>query len=131
VEKFMPPPPPPAYGLWRSSVRVDPNLLHWQRADSSSAAASPMHSRNGSIAGLPLGSSQLPASDASAPLAEQVGPRPPSYVSEDGVSYAIEAAPRCTVRDSGAGFSDVHPAYRPGYAMSDIRPDELPAARRI
>jgi hypothetical protein len=28
----LPPPPPPAYGLWRSSVRVDPNLLHWQRA---------------------------------------------------------------------------------------------------
>ncbi|KAF6226395.1 hypothetical protein HO133_009261 [Letharia lupina] len=24
------PPPPPAYGLWRSSVRADPNLIHWQ-----------------------------------------------------------------------------------------------------
>ncbi|CAF9903710.1 MAG: hypothetical protein GOMPHAMPRED_000508 [Gomphillus americanus] len=23
--------PPPAYGLWRDSVRADPNLLHWQR----------------------------------------------------------------------------------------------------
>ncbi|KAI4165980.1 MAG: hypothetical protein LQ342_000411 [Letrouitia transgressa] len=23
--------PPPAYGLWRSSVRADPNLIHWQR----------------------------------------------------------------------------------------------------
>lgn len=22
--------PPPAYGLWRSSVRADPNLIHWQ-----------------------------------------------------------------------------------------------------
>ncbi|MCJ1468149.1 hypothetical protein MMC07_006777 [Pseudocyphellaria aurata] len=25
------PPPPPAYGLWRCSVRADPNLIHWQR----------------------------------------------------------------------------------------------------
>lgn len=23
-------PPPPAYGLWRGSVRVDPELVHWQ-----------------------------------------------------------------------------------------------------
>lgn len=27
----LPTPPPPAYGLWRCSVRADPNLLHWQR----------------------------------------------------------------------------------------------------
>ncbi|MCJ1420802.1 hypothetical protein MMC32_007161 [Xylographa parallela] len=27
------PPPPPAYGLWRGSVRIDPNLLRWQRAE--------------------------------------------------------------------------------------------------
>ena len=27
------PPPPPAYGLWRCSVRADPNLIHWQRAE--------------------------------------------------------------------------------------------------
>ncbi|KAL8805761.1 MAG: hypothetical protein Q9182_001794 [Xanthomendoza sp. 2 TL-2023] len=25
--------PPPAYGLWRSSVRADPDLIHWQRTD--------------------------------------------------------------------------------------------------
>ena len=25
------PPPPPAYGVWRCSVRADPNLIHWQR----------------------------------------------------------------------------------------------------
>lgn len=24
-------PPPPAYGLWRCSVRADPNLLRWER----------------------------------------------------------------------------------------------------
>ncbi|KAL8729652.1 MAG: hypothetical protein Q9166_004601 [cf. Caloplaca sp. 2 TL-2023] len=27
--------PPPAYGLWRSSVRADPDLIHWQRIDRS------------------------------------------------------------------------------------------------
>lgn len=26
-------PPPPAYGVWRSSVRADPDLIHWQRID--------------------------------------------------------------------------------------------------
>ncbi|KAI4172012.1 MAG: hypothetical protein LQ343_003921 [Gyalolechia ehrenbergii] len=26
-------PPPPAYGVWRSSVRADPDLIHWQRTD--------------------------------------------------------------------------------------------------
>ncbi|MCJ1442946.1 MAG: hypothetical protein MMC23_003443 [Stictis urceolatum] len=29
------PPPPPAYGLWRGSVRVDPDLIHWQRVEQS------------------------------------------------------------------------------------------------
>ncbi|KAL8716661.1 MAG: hypothetical protein Q9225_006031 [Loekoesia sp. 1 TL-2023] len=27
--------PPPAYGLWRSSVRANPDFIHWQRADRS------------------------------------------------------------------------------------------------
>ncbi|KAL8958546.1 MAG: hypothetical protein Q9193_004417 [Seirophora villosa] len=27
--------PPPAYGLWRSSVRANPDLIHWQRNDGS------------------------------------------------------------------------------------------------
>ncbi|KAK8173390.1 hypothetical protein IWX90DRAFT_484342 [Phyllosticta citrichinensis] len=26
-----PRPPPPSYGVWRTSVPLDPNLLHWQR----------------------------------------------------------------------------------------------------
>ncbi|EEH10854.1 hypothetical protein HCBG_00309 [Histoplasma capsulatum G186AR] len=26
-------PPPPAYGLWRDSVKINPNLVHWQRRD--------------------------------------------------------------------------------------------------
>ncbi|CAI4215026.1 unnamed protein product [Parascedosporium putredinis] len=54
---------PPAYGLWRESVRVDPNRLFWQRNDDPQVAES---------------------SGWSEP---RTGPRPPSYASEDGVSY--------------------------------------------
>ncbi|MCJ1323219.1 hypothetical protein MMC15_008573 [Xylographa vitiligo] len=53
------PPPPPAYGLWRSSVRIDPNLLRWQRAEA-----------------VP----ELPET-----IQERSLNRPPSYVSDDGV----------------------------------------------
>ncbi|EUC34541.1 hypothetical protein COCCADRAFT_35804 [Bipolaris zeicola 26-R-13] len=129
-EKNMPPPPPPAYGLWRSSVRVDPNLIHWQRVDAlserGSAMSSQMPSRVGSVA------EQIPPlpTASRAPSAVAEGPRPPSYVSEDGISYVVEAAPRSTVtsnRDSHTGYSEIHPAWRPGYAMSEIRGGELPA----
>lgn len=113
----MPPPPPPAYGLWRSSVRVDPNLLHWQRVEDQaqnnrqSVTTDLSYSRNGSVSGPPAATRAPPA---------QEGPRPPSYVSEDGVSYIVEAAPRSTVRQSHSGVSDIHPAWRPGYAVSEI-----------
>ena len=119
-EKHKLPPPPPAYGLWRSSVRVDPNLLHWQRVEAQNNRASVTtdisHSRNGSA-------SDPAAASAPAPPSGTQGPRPPSYVSDDGVSYIIEAAPRSTVnnRQSHTGVSDIHPAWRPGYAMSEVR----------
>jgi hypothetical protein len=140
MEKEVLPPPPPAYGLWRSSVRVDPNLLHWQRVgdaatannndnDRGSAISSVVQSRQGSVTGLPHAGSPLAASAPRSAVTASEGPRPPSYASEDGVSYIIEAAPRSTVggvRESGTGFSDVHPAWRPGYAMSEIRGGEIP-----
>jgi len=53
------PPPPPAYGLWRGSVRIDPNLLRWQRAEA--------------VLNVPQSVQERPAN------------RPPSYVSNDGV----------------------------------------------
>lgn len=110
MEKEALPPPPPAYGLWRSSVRVDPNLLHWQRVEDNRAqsAISTPQSRD---------TSEVSASTQDEPVAAAVGPRPPSYVSEDGVSYVMEAAP-----------SGVHPAWRTSYVMSEIRPGELPAS---
>jgi len=80
--------PPPAYGLWRESVvstrfsigefwiesnakqRVDPNRIFWQRNQQQNAAAERTEAR--------------PAT----------ANRPPSYISEEGVDYVIEAQPR-------------------------------------
>ncbi|KAJ4357185.1 uncharacterized protein N0V89_001760 [Didymosphaeria variabile] len=66
------PPPPPAYGLWRSSVRVDPNLLHWQRVDE---AAAP-HPSSGHTSRQ---SSQPASRNGSVSAPEPSAPRPPSY----------------------------------------------------
>jgi hypothetical protein len=124
-EKEVLPPPPPAYGLWRSSVRVDPNLLHWQRVEDNRAqsAISMPQSRAGSA---------VAASTHDAPAAAPAeGPRPPSYVSEDGVSYVTEAVPRSVApaQDVPAPApSGVHPAWRTSYVMSEIRPGEVPAS---
>ncbi|KAI9771170.1 MAG: hypothetical protein M1840_002521 [Geoglossum simile] len=60
--------PPPAYGNWRYTVRADPNLLHWQRNESHQGE-DPQHRPN-------------------------TANRPPSYISDDGVSYAISATPQ-------------------------------------
>ncbi|KAK1983148.1 hypothetical protein LZ30DRAFT_14946 [Colletotrichum cereale] len=62
---------PPAYGLWRESVRVDPNRIYWQRNPNAAPNVGP----------LTVGESNS-------------GPRPPSYASEDGVSYVVDARPR-------------------------------------
>lgn len=137
AEKELGPPPPPAYGLWRSSVRVDPNLLHWQRVED--VPPSHRHSR------FSLHMADAPAAAAQPVEEEQSGPRPPSYVSDDGVSYVVQAAPRSTVavpaathqdpgfnfRNSSTGISDIHPAWRPGYAMSEVRLSAFPAPLRV
>jgi hypothetical protein len=125
LEKEVIPPPPPAYGLWRSSVRVDPNLLHWQRAD----AQNNRHSIVSDVTQFPGPGAANASLRPSVPGSAQEGPRPPSYISEDGVSYIVEAAPRSTVRESHSGVSNIHPAWRPGYAMSEIRGGEIPIRR--
>ncbi|KAI1767359.1 hypothetical protein GGR53DRAFT_124415 [Hypoxylon sp. FL1150] len=61
---------PPAYGLWRESVRVDPDRLYWQRNDRAPTEG---------------GGEEQPRPGTA---------RPPSYASEDGVSYIVEARPR-------------------------------------
>ncbi|KAF4125975.1 hypothetical protein GMORB2_1221 [Geosmithia morbida] len=79
---------PPAYGAWRESVRVDPDLLFWRRNDSMN--------RNGSDSDDHV----RPASSASR--------RPPSYISDDGVSYVVHAEPRSTV--NYAAELPIHPS---------------------
>ncbi|KAA8612787.1 hypothetical protein PtrV1_13356 [Pyrenophora tritici-repentis] len=155
-EKDLVPPPPPAYGLWRSSVRVNPDLLHWQRVDGAAAGSmrgsamssnigsggsrnGSVTSRNGSVTGgaprsSPLASSggstrgsavAAPSGDVDEAEELDMGPRPPSYASEDGVSYILEAEARSTAPVAEA-YSEIHPAWRPGFAMSEVRAGEVP-----
>ncbi|PNY25375.1 Uncharacterized protein TCAP_04694 [Tolypocladium capitatum] len=70
---------PPAYGLWRESVRVDPNRLFWQRNAS--------------------------AEDATARPETRTGPRPPSYASDDGISYVVEAQSRSVAPPASSVYS--------------------------
>ncbi|KAK1469452.1 hypothetical protein CMEL01_01219 [Colletotrichum melonis] len=83
---------PPAYGLWRESVRVDPNRIYWQRNPNAA-----------------------PNEGTSSRGESSTGPRPPSYASEDGVSYVVEARPRSM---APAAMTDVltplpiHPSER-------------------
>ncbi|PYH86950.1 hypothetical protein BO82DRAFT_350054 [Aspergillus uvarum CBS 121591] len=65
--------PPPAYGLWRGSVRLNPDLLYWQRVNKKSP---------------------LPKVDERGPSNKSQTPRPPSYISDNGIDYVIEAQPR-------------------------------------
>ncbi|KAI0439338.1 hypothetical protein F4803DRAFT_49851 [Xylaria telfairii] len=72
---------PPAYGIWRESVRVDPNRIYWQRARS------------------PPPSSPTSAPSSNGDSDEGNGPRttqrrPPSYASDDGIDYVVDARPR-------------------------------------
>ncbi|KAL2042140.1 hypothetical protein N7G274_005328 [Stereocaulon virgatum] len=68
------PPPPPAYGLWRNSVRADPNLIHWQ----SIGHASPP----------PIPDLQT---QARALILAGSGHRPPSYTSEETIDIHMHA----------------------------------------
>ncbi|KAK1750939.1 hypothetical protein QBC47DRAFT_89485 [Echria macrotheca] len=86
---------PPAYGLWRESVRVDPDRIYWHRNE----GVEPVEE---------IQSEDGRQSRGGEPSQTR---RPPSYASDDGVSYVVEARPR-----SIAPLSDVplrtslHPA---------------------
>ncbi|KAL2824755.1 hypothetical protein BDW59DRAFT_82091 [Aspergillus cavernicola] len=74
--------PPPAYGRWRNNVRLNPDLLYWQRIDRRSLA----HGRIGRA------EDDLYHKDHR--------PRPPSYTSDNGVDYAVGAQPRALPQNS-------------------------------
>ncbi|KAK3400669.1 hypothetical protein B0T20DRAFT_151056 [Sordaria brevicollis] len=95
---------PPEYGQWRESVRVDPNRIYWMRNEAvtpelptEEAASEGARSRAGSRDGPNPGTLR----------------RPPSYSSDDGVSYVVEAQPR-----SIAPAADVPSGARAGRRLA-------------
>lgn len=64
---------PPAYGFWRESVRLDPDRLYWQRNEAARLEEA------------------VPETESEHAPAAPGTRRPPSYVSEDGVSYVVDA----------------------------------------
>ncbi|KAF8438240.1 hypothetical protein BGX38DRAFT_914089 [Terfezia claveryi] len=84
--------PPPAYGLWRSSVRVNPDQFYWVRRAGDGTQHPPAASVEMEV--------RTPPPPLPLPLTEPVGwrmsvapvqavYRPPSYSSEDGVDYVL------------------------------------------
>ncbi|KAI0407566.1 hypothetical protein F4802DRAFT_516620 [Xylaria palmicola] len=72
---------PPAYGLWRESVRVDPNRIYWQRAELRPPS--------------PPTSASSVSNDADHESDRRSAQRrPPSYASDDGIDYVVDARPR-------------------------------------
>lgn len=77
--------PPPAYGLWRESVRVDPNRIYWAR-NTEAVPEVP------SIPRQHLRSvEEVGGEETERPVSMS---RPPSYISEDGITYVVEAQGR-------------------------------------
>ncbi|RYP55859.1 hypothetical protein DL769_010042 [Monosporascus sp. CRB-8-3] len=94
---------PPAYGAWRESVRVDPNRLYWQRIDGRHHHHHHHHQAPGSSSESSSDDPDYPETrPGSAGAGAGVAARPPSYASDDGVAYVVEARPR-----SIAPLSDV------------------------
>jgi hypothetical protein len=79
---------------------VNPELLFWQRVDQ------PTPPLPGAEAGPSGSGSSVAGSDAG-----NVVPRPPSYISEDGVSYVVGAEPRSMV-SLHRPPDQMHPAFR-------------------
>ncbi|KAI0390451.1 hypothetical protein F5Y17DRAFT_62949 [Xylariaceae sp. FL0594] len=78
---------PPAYGLWRESVRVDPNRIYWQRAEPSNTVSSTGQDNSNNN-----DENEDENDDGEARPRQQR--RPPSYISDDGVDYVVDAVPR-------------------------------------
>ncbi|KAJ9326522.1 hypothetical protein DTO027B5_248 [Paecilomyces variotii] len=90
--------PPPAYGLWRSSVRINPNLLYWQRVDEAVPKVEDGNSNSESNGNSNNNSNDNGNGNSSGNGNGESRPatayRPPSYVSDIGVDYVLNAEPR-------------------------------------
>ncbi|KAK4133890.1 hypothetical protein BT67DRAFT_422540 [Trichocladium antarcticum] len=91
---------PPAYGVWRESVRVDPDRLYWMRSQHPALSA---ERESDTVSSVSSGSGRTVR-------------RPPSYSSDDGVSYVVGAQPRST-----ASWSDTTGASSHSSASQSVR----------
>ncbi|KAI1184343.1 hypothetical protein F5B17DRAFT_85274 [Nemania serpens] len=105
---------PPAYGLWRESVRVDPNRIYWQRAELSSSA-----------------SSTNSESDSDGRVSPRTAhPRPPSYASDDGIDYVVDVRPRSIAPPPSSVYSQASTMGSPMISnRADMPPLPHPAMR--
>jgi hypothetical protein len=89
--------------------RVDPNRIYWMRNDGAPTTV------DEEVAPPETGSQRREVSDSGRPRVH----RPPSYASDDGVSYVVEAQPR-----SIAPTTDVPLGPHPAEAGRAARPPE-------
>jgi hypothetical protein len=73
---------------------MDPNLMHWRRVETLQREAA----SSGRVTSISEQASSLN--------------RPPSYATDDGVRYVMEAQPRSTAQDADADALPTHPSER-------------------
>lgn len=94
--------------------RLNPNLLHWARV------GQPPEAVDSNDASTASAASRTPEMQQREP--ESQAPRPPSYISDDGVSYVMQAEPRSTVfMPSVRPPSQLHPALRSTDEIRNVR----------
>jgi hypothetical protein len=73
---------------------MNPNLVHWRRVETLQSEAAPP--------------------DRNTPNPEQPSSpyRPPSYATEDGVRYVLDAEPRSVAPEANSEAFPVHPSER-------------------
>ena len=81
--------PPPAYGLWRSSVRVNPDQFYWVRRGGDDTPPPMPVEMEGTTPPPPPLADPEPVGRRVSMAPAQVVYRPPSYSSEDGVEYVL------------------------------------------
>ena len=87
------PPPPPAYGIWRESVRVDPNRIFWARSPNAQSTSSAPAQHQDTLAMLEGRTAGETGGNGRPALR-----RPPSYASD--VSALSEEGERRAERDT-------------------------------
>lgn len=73
---------------------MDPNLIHWRRV------------------GQLQGETAVPEREALNAEEPSSPYRPPSYATEDGVRYVMDAQPRSIAPEANSGALPIHPSER-------------------